>query len=351
MKALSIISQNHIQMQNVPEPALEPDEILCRVVYSGICGTDLVIYTGETNFVKDGLIKYPVRIGHEWSGYVEKTGIGVTKFKTGDRVVSDNGITCRKCAACLLGDMAHCEHSRSVGTIDCWEGSFAEYIVIPECHLYHLPDSINYKKGAMIEPLTVAYAGMIKYPITAETTVAVIGTGPIGMSALAIAQRMGAKSIVCIGRTDVKLEVAKKLGATHTININKADTAGEIARITGGKGIDFTVETSGAPSTVQQAIDITRTNGFIAMIGFYEINIDGLVINRLVTKGLTMRGIMGELGIVPPIIKYITESGLDLLPMVTNIIDFDDAVSYFENHREAHKKDIKVLVKITEVDE
>lgn len=351
MKALSVISQNKIQMQNVPEPILKTDEILCRVVYSGICGTDLVIFTGETNFVKDGLIKYPVRIGHEWSGYVEKIGTGVTDFKKGDRVVSDNGISCRECEACLRGDIEHCEHSRSVGTIDCWEGSFAEYIVIPECHLYHLPDSINYKKGAMIEPLTIAYAGMTKYPIGSKTTVAVIGTGPIGMSALAIAERMGAKTIICIGRTDEKLEVAKKLGATHTININKTDALKEIADITCGTGVDFTVETSGASSTVQQAIDITRPRGFIAMIGFYENNIDNLIINRLVTKGLTMRGIMGEIGIVPPIIKYITESGLDLEPMVTRILDFNDTVSYFENHQETHKKDIKVLVKITEADD
>lgn len=351
MKALSVISQNKIQMQNVSEPILKKDEILCRVVYSGICGTDLVIFTGETNFVKDGLIKYPVRIGHEWSGYVEKIGTAVTNFKKGDRVVSDNGISCRECEACLRGDIEHCEHSRSVGTIDCWEGSFAEYIVIPECHLYHLPDSINYKKGAMIEPLTIAYAGMTKYPVDSKTTVAVIGTGPIGMSALAIAERMGAKTIICIGRTDEKLEIAKKLGATHTININKTDTLKEIADITFGTGVDFTVETSGASSTVQQAIDITRTRGFIAMIGFYENNIDNLIINRLVTKGLTMRGIMGEIGIVPPIIKYITESGLDLEPMVTRILDFNDTVSYFENHQETHKKDIKVLVKITEADD
>lgn len=349
MKAMSVLSQNSISIENIPEPSLKADEILCRVVYSGICGTDLVIYSGETNFVRDGLIKYPVRIGHEWSGYVEKIGSAVTKFKVGDRVVSDNGITCRECPACLRGDLANCENVRSVGTINCWEGSFAEYIVIPECHLYHLPDAISYEKGAMIEPLTVAYAGMTKYPITSDTTVAVIGTGPIGMSAVALAKQMGAKTVICIGRTDVKLEIARKLGATDTININSVNAVDEVMRITGGVGMDFVAETSGAASTVQQAIDIARVRGMIAMIGFYETNIDGLIINHLVTKGLTMRGIMGELGIVPPIIKYITESKLDLEPMVTRIIDFDDAPDYFIHHRETHKKDVKVLVKITNV--
>lgn len=350
MKAISVIKQNEIKMIELPEPQLEPDEILCRVVYNGICGTDLVIYTGETNFVRDGLIKYPVRIGHEWSGYVEKTGSAVTKFKPGDRVVADNGICCRKCPACLRGDYANCENNKSVGTINCWDGSYSEYIVIPEIHLYHLPDSISYKKAAMIEPLTVAYAGMTKYPITHDTTVAVIGTGPIGMSAVALAKTMGAGKVICIGRTDVKLEISKKLGADFTVNINKVNDIEEIDRYTGGKGVDFVVETSGAASTVQQAIDIAKVRGFIALIGFYETAIDGLILNRLVTKGLTMRGIMGELGIIPPIIKYITESGLDLEPMITRIIDFDDVVNYFEHHKEMHKQDIKVLVKITDVE-
>ncbi len=348
MKALTVFSQHDIKMTEAEEPTLIADEVLCRVVYSGICGTDIAIYTGETNFVRDGLIKYPVRIGHEWSGYVEKVGSGVTKFKAGDRVVSDNGITCRKCPACLRGDMANCENNRSVGTINCWEGSFSEYIVIPECHLYHLPDEIDYKKGAMIEPLTVSYAAVTKYPIDIDTSVAVIGTGPIGMAAVALAVQMGAKTVVCIGRTDSKLETAKKIGATHTININTADAVEKIIEIT-GNGVDFTIETSGSPATVQQAIDITRPRGFISLVGFYETNINNLVLNNLVLKGLTMRGIMGELNIVPPIINYIVKSGLDLTPMITDIIDFDDAAGYFEDHTKRHKKDIKVLVKITEV--
>ena len=348
MRALIVEGQNQIAMREVPVPELKPDEILCRVVYSGVCGTDLAIYTGETNFVKDGLIKYPVRIGHEWSGYVEKIGSAVTKFKPGDRVVSDNGITCRECEACLSGHPEHCENNRSVGTINCWDGSFADYIVIPECHLYHLPDAIDYKMAATIEPLTVSYAGMTKYPINADTRVAVIGTGPIAMAAIALAQRMGAKQIICLGRTEFKLEVALNAGATDIVNITKTDAHDEVYRLTGGKGVDFTAEASGSPQAVQTAIDITGEYGFISLIGFYETNIDDLILNRFVTKRQTMRGIMGEINIVPPIIDYITKTGLDLSPMITGVIDFDDAVSYFENHQQTHKKDIKVLVKISE---
>jgi len=346
MKAFIVEGQNRANIREVPIPELKKDEILCKVTYSGICGTDLAIYSGETNFVRDGLIKYPVRIGHEWSGTVEKIGSEVTKFKPGDRVVADNGVTCRECEACKEGRMSDCVDIKSVGTINCWDGSFAEYIVMPECHLYHLPDCINDINAATIEPLTVAYAGMTKYDIKPDTVVAVIGTGAIGLSAVALAKQMGAGKIISIGRTDSKLELARGVGATDTINNTVVDAAEEVMRMTSGHGADFVVETSGAEPTVQQAIDIAATRGFLAMIGFYEVNIDNLIFNRLVTKELTMKGIMGEFGLVPKIIEYMEKTGLSLEGMITQIIPFDEVSSYFEHHKEMHKRDIKVLVKI-----
>jgi L-iditol 2-dehydrogenase len=348
MNALVVEGKNRISQKQVAVPDLKDDEVLCRVIYSGVCGTDLAIYTGETNFVRDGLIKYPVRIGHEWSGYAEKIGRGVTGFKKGDRVVADNGIVCRKCPACLRKDYKNCADIRCVGTINCWDGSFAEYIVIPECHLYHLPDSISYKKGALIEPLTIAYSAMTKYKVTSGTTVAVIGTGPIGQSSVAIAAQMGADRIISIGRTQRKLDTARSLGATDTVNINETDAEAEIFRITNGRGADYVVETSGAETTVQQAIDIAAKRGTLSMVGFYETEINSLILNRLVTKELTMRGVMGELGTVPIIIDYIEQFGLDIEPMITRIIDLGSAVGYFEDHKKTHKEDIKVLVRISD---
>jgi Threonine dehydrogenase and related Zn-dependent dehydrogenases len=346
MRALIVEDQNKIALRDIPEPVLKPDEILCRVTYSGICGTDLVIYSGETNFVRDGLIKYPVRIGHEWSGRVERVGAAVTKFKPGDRVVSDNGVSCRECEMCKSGRPELCENMRSVGTINCWEGSFADFIVMPECHLYHLPDSISDVNGATIEPLTVAYAGMTKYEITPKTIVAVIGTGAIGLAAMALAKCMGAGQIISIGRTDSKLELSKKVGATDTVNNTKVDAEQAVKSLTGGHGADFVVETSGAAPTVQQAIDIAAQHGFLSMIGFYEEPLQNLDFNRLVFKQLSVKGIMGELGLVPKIINYMEKTGLSLEDMITRVIPLEDAPDYFKRHKEMHHKDIKVLVKI-----
>ena len=344
MIAYTYKSHNKFTLTDKPKPEiLSSRDAIVRVTMSSICSSDLHIKHGSVPRAVPG-----ITVGHEMVGIVASVGSDVTKFKPGDRVVSDNGFVCRVCPACQRGDFENCENNRSVGTINCWDGAYADYFVVPEMHLYHLPDEISYKKGAMIEPLTVAYGGMTKYPITSETVVAVIGTGPIGMSAIALAKQMGAKKVICIGRTEVKLDVAKKLGATDIINIRKENDIERINEITNGKGADFVVETTGAPTTLQQAIDIVKKRGFIALIGFYETEVNDLIINRLVTKEATMRGIMGEMGIIPPIIKYITESGLDLEPMITREIEFDDVVNYFENHREMHKSDIKVLVKVND---
>ena len=337
MKAITVLGQNDIVMRDTPIRELEPDECLCRVVYTGVCGTDLAIYSGDTTLITSGQIKYPVRIGHEWSGYVEKVGSAVTDFKPGDRVVSETAVACRKCEACAKGDYAECKGTRSVGTINAWDGCYAEYMIFPQCHLYHLPDEISYKQGAMIEPLQIAYAGMRKCKITEEkNTVAVIGTGPIGMCCIALAKAMGAKKIIMIGRTDFKLDIAKKLGATDVINI---------------RNVDAVAETSGANTTVQQSIDIAAKRGLCVMLGFYETKLDDVDFSDAIFKELTIRGIMGEWKLVPEIIDFILKSGLSTMDMVTREIELDDCLDYFHNFRETHKVDIKTLVKITDVAE
>jgi len=130
-----------------------PRDVLTKVKYCGVCGTDVSIYTGETNLVKNGLIKYPVRIGHEWSGIVESVGSGVIEFKAGDRVVGDTVVACGECKACLGGNYMLCPDLRCVGTVNAWDGGFAEYTVFPARHIFRIPDNIALDEAALIEHL------------------------------------------------------------------------------------------------------------------------------------------------------------------------------------------------------
>jgi len=143
MKAVVVEAPGKALVKECPVPAIRPIDVLIRVRYCGICGTDFAIYSGETSLVRDGLVKYPVRIGHEFSGVVEQVGTDIMNFGVGDRVVCDDMVACGVCQECVRQNYKDCTNPYCVGTINCWDGSFAEYIVIPEYSVYHLPDSVS----------------------------------------------------------------------------------------------------------------------------------------------------------------------------------------------------------------
>lgn len=345
MKAITIYGPHDMRLEDVAMRPLKKDEVLIRVAYTGICATDLAIYTGESSFVKSGEITYPCRVGHEWSGVVEAVGEAVTKFKKGDRVITDNGVSCGECDACRAGNRFGCTEIMSVGTINCWDGCYAEYMYMPECHTYPLADSVSLEQAALAEPLSIALGAIKKYEIGPESTVAVIGTGSIALGAAALASVKGARQVIVIGRKDFKLEAALQCGATHTVNSTKEDTAQRIREITGGKGADFVIESSGGPETVAQAMQIAAKRGTIALLAFYERTLDAFPIDTLVSKELTVKGVMGEFGLVPEAAEYLAK-GLPVNGMITHRMELGDVPAFFASAAETGGKRIKALVRI-----
>lgn len=324
---------------------LKKDEVLIRVAWTGICATDLAIYTGESSFVKSGEIKYPCRIGHEWSGIVEEVGENVTKFKKGDRVITDNGVSCGECDNCKCGDRFGCTEIMSVGTINCWDGCYAEYMYMPECHTYPLADNVSMEQAALAEPLSIALGAIKKYDITSKTTVAVIGTGSIALGAAALASVKGAKQVIVIGRKDFKLEAALKCGATHVINSTKENALQRVREITGGKGADFVIESSGGPKTVEEAMHVAARRGTVALLAFYERTLDEFPIDTLVSKELVVKGVMGEFGLVPEAAKYLAK-GLPVEGMITHRMELAEVPEFFAKSAETSGQRIKALVRI-----
>lgn len=345
MKAITVYGPHDMRLEDVAMRPLKKDEVLVRVAWTGICATDLAIYTGESSFVKSGEIKYPCRIGHEWSGVVEEVGEAVTKFKKGDRVITDNGVSCGECAACKSGNRFGCTEIMSVGTINCWDGCYAEYMYMPECHTYPLADNVSLEEGALAEPLSIALGAIKKYDIRPETTVAVIGTGSIGLGAAALASVQGAKKVIVIGRKDFKLEAALKCGATHVINSTKEDVKGKILEITDGKGVDFVIESSGGARTVEEAINIAAKRGTVALLAFYERTLDEFPIDTLVSKELIVKGVMGEFGLVPEAAGYLAK-GLPVEGMITHRMELSDVPEFFAKAPETASSRIKALVRI-----
>ncbi len=344
MKVLVIENPRDAKIVEIETPKATGDLALVKVARAGICATDLSIYTGESSFVRDGSIKYPVRIGHEWSGIIESVGEEVKNFKPGDRVVSDSGVACGKCEACKNGVYADCKEIKSLGTVNTWDGSFAEYILMPERHLFKVPDNVTLDEAALIEPMAIAYDAFRDVKIDKDTVVAVIGTGAIGMAAVWFAKSFGAEKVIMVGRRNNKLQKAIEIGATDVINSREVDPIETIKAMTDGKGANLIIETSGSDQALLQAVDMVANYGVISLISFYEKLLNDLPIDRLVLRCVTMKGAAGSFGAPGKVAEIISESDISLEPLISHRTKFEDCLEFFENTEKYQQERIKVMV-------
>ena len=329
MKALIVEKPNQAVIRDVPVPAVGESDVLIKVRFSGICGTDLAIYSGQSSFVETGLIRYPIRIGHEWSGIVEKAGRQAAGFRPGDPVVSDNAVSCGVCEHCLAGRYDDCPTTRAVGTINCWDGSFAEYMLMPARHVHHLPEQMNLENAALFEPASIACGGVNQCRLGPGSSVAVIGTGAIGLSAVAIARHKGAEQVVLVGRNAAKLEIGRQMGATEIINIREQDPIARMRQICGGTGVQHILETSGDLASVKLSLQLACKKGLIALISFYEKPVSDLQIDDIVSRELRIVGIMGSFAAMRDTLQLMTREQIDLTPMITRRYAFADCLEAF----------------------
>lgn len=344
MKALVVNGPYNAEFVDVEKPKATDDMALVKVVKAGVCATDISIYTGESSFVKSGQIKYPVRIGHEWAGIVEEVGENVKNFKKGDRVVSESGVSCGKCAACIAGNYSDCMEIHSVGTVNAWDGCFAEYMLMPERHLYHLADNITDESAALIEPMGIAYDAFSNIKINKDTVVAVVGTGTIGMASVWIAKCLGAEKVIMIGRNDNKLGKAKDVGATDLINNTRCDAVTEIHNLTNGKGVDLLIETSGSDAVLKDAVNMVANGGTISIISFYEKNLDDFPMDEVVLRRINIKGVAGSFGAPGEVCKMMEKCDGNPEGIITHRIEFDEVIKFFENIKGRKEDWIKVMI-------
>ena len=269
----------------------------------------------------------------------------LTEFAPGDRVVSATGFTCGKCPACKRRDWQHCIDSRPLGTItDCYDGSFAEYILVPERHLYHMDANISMKAGALVEPASIALAGLDYVDFATEKNILVVGTGAIGLSALSLAKAKGAKKTILVGRTPSKLAIGQQLGADYIINSSTEDLEKVVKELTDGKGVDGVIEAAGSLSALEQVPSLLKTKGIAVVLAFYEAASDHFDINELAIRGLRFCGAAGRESTVPEVLSFMSEGRIDLLPIITGCVPFSEALTTFEQLANKQMYSIKTIV-------
>ena len=345
MKAYTISFPGEVSCQEVPKPVPAPDEAVVRVAYSGLCATDLAILSGDMTLVRNGSIRYPVRFGHEWSGVVESVGENVKEFVPGDRVISESGVTCGQCEACRQRQWHKCTDTRSLGTINCWDGSFAEYMHMPVRHLYKVPASVSMMEAALVEPTCIALAGVKKAKVGPGKTVLVMGTGAIGMAAVALAKFYGADKVLLGGRTEEKLTVGRAMGADACVNTRKTNVVGFVRHETDGKGVDAVIETSGNVTVIPDILAAAAPGARVSLIGFYEKGVPDFPVDEIVMKSLWVGGVMGEFGMPGQVLEILETGKLDLKPLITHVIPFEKTAEVMTNISE-YRNRIKIMVQI-----
>ncbi|MEW6110570.1 MAG: zinc-binding dehydrogenase [Thermodesulfobacteriota bacterium] len=253
-----------IEMREVPEPTIGPDDVLIEVKAVAVCGSDLHIFHDSHPYWP------PVTLGHEFSGVLAQVGEAVKGWKVGDRVVSETRTgACGACYICQSGFPQLCEQKRAYGIGI--NGAYAKYVAGPAKLLHHLPDNIPFDVAAMLEPIAVCVTAILERSgLRAGESVVVTGPGPIGLISVGVAKAAGARTISVTGRSSdegIRFEKAKELGADYTINVDSNDPIVRVLDITNDLGADVLIETSGGSPAIFQAFEMVRRLGRICAIG------------------------------------------------------------------------------------
>lgn len=349
MRAVRIFGPDDARLVDMPTPEPAPDEALCRVVRSGICGTDYSIYTGEFSFVKSGEIEFPMTPGHEWSGIVEAVGGRVEDLRPGDRVVGDTAVSCGSCYDCLMGQYGHCRKLRCVGTINTWDGAYAEYVLMPARHLFRLPHNVSFDQGAMVEPAATALYSVTLAGVSAGDTVLVQGSGPIGIMAARLSKLAGAANVIITGRKDLKLRTALNLGVDAAVNVTQTSLQQAVRGHVGDRGVDRIIEASGSTELFRESLKLIRPGGTIAVVAFYEKLVDAFDIDRAVFGDVTIRGVAGSFGMYRPVLKLMSSGMLDLSSLITSRYSLDEVPRALQDMQQNSETRIKMMIDVADV--
>jgi len=259
MKAGVVHARDDIRYEEIEKPIPRKGQVLIKVKYTGICGSDVPRVNG------DACHFFPNVLGHEFSGTVAQIGEGVTSVKVGDRVAGVPLVPCMKCENCQKGDYSLCKQYSFIGSRQF--GSFAEYVVVPEKNAIPFDNDVSFEQGAFFEPATVALHGIMRVPYEGGKTVAILGGGTIGMFVMQWARIFGARETVIFDIASERLELGKRLGATAEINTLDEGFMERAMELTGGRGFDYVFETAGNTITMKMAFELAANKAHLCFIG------------------------------------------------------------------------------------
>ncbi len=348
MKALVYGGPGKKSLEERPDPNIgAPTDAIVKVTRTTICGTDLHILKGDVPSCMPGRI-----LGHEGVGVVMETGAGVTRFRKGDRVLISCISSCGKCEYCRKGIYSHCTTGGWIlgNTID---GTQAEYVRIPhaDTSLYPIPEGADEEALVMLSDIlpTGFECGVLNGKVQPGSTVAIVGSGPIGLAALLTTQFYSPAEIIMVDLDGNRLEVAKRFGATATVKGSGVEASRRVMALTGGRGVDTAVEAVGIPATFELCQEIVAPGGVIANIGVHGVKAD-LHLERLWSQNIAITTRLVDTISTPMLLKTVQSGKIDPGKLITHRFKLDqilDAYDTFE--RAASTRALKVIIETAAV--
>jgi alcohol dehydrogenase len=344
VKALVYQGPGNKALEERPKPELDaPGDAIVRIAKTTICGTDLHILKGDVATCAPGRI-----LGHEGVGVVDSVGLGVTAFKPGDHVLISCITACGKCDYCRRGMYSHCTTGGWIlgNEID---GTQAEYVRIPhaDTSLYPIPAGADEEALVMLSDIlpTGFECGVLNGKVAPGSTVAIVGSGPIGLAALLTAQFYSPAEIIVIDLDDNRLEVARRFGATRTINSADGKTAETVKALTGGQGVDAAIEAVGIPATFLLCQDLVAPGGVIANVGVHGAKVD-LHLETLWSRNITITTRLVDTVTTPMLLKTVRSNKIDPKRLITHRFKLDQILDAYETF--GHAADTRALKVIIE---
>ena len=330
-------------LEDRPKPAIQAaGDAIVKIVKTTICGTDLHILKGDVPTCTAGRI-----LGHEGVGVVEAVGAGVTAFHAGDRVLISCISSCGKCEYCRRGMYSHCTTGGWIlgNEID---GTQAEYVRTPhaDTSLYHIPDGADEEALVLLSDIlpTGFECGVLNGKVAPGSSLAIVGSGPIGLAALLTAQFYAPAQIIMLDLDDNRLEVAKRFGATAAINSGDGKAAEAILKLTGGRGVDTAIEAVGIPATFELCQKLVAAGGNIANVGVHGVKVD-LHLESLWDRNITITTRLVDTVSTPMLLKTLCSHKIDPKQLITHRFKLDqilDAYETFAHAAETHA--LKVII-------
>jgi alcohol dehydrogenase len=345
MQALVYQGPGKHALEDKPKPTLmTATDAIVRVTKTTICGTDLHILKGDLPTVTAGRI-----LGHEGVGVIDQVGANVAAFKIGDRVLISCVSSCGRCGNCKKGMYSHCENGGGWILGNVIDGTQAEFVRIPfaDNSLYAIPVGADEEAFVMLSDIlpTAFECGVLNGQVKPGDTVAIVGAGPIGLSALLTARFYSPAEIIMVDTDDNRLDVAKTLGATHVVNNGDGGAVEKIMTLTNGRGVDVAIEAIGIPASFDVCQNVVTAGGHIANIGVHgkpvQLNLD-----KLWSHNITLTTRLVDTVTIPMMMKTVAAGKVQPQQLITHRFVLRDLLKAYDTFGNAmRERALKVMIR------